>query len=119
MSLQENRLIVDFKKSMEVHSDFKKFYSRKQIPAFCNYNTSLSKDENLSNLCLHFLNIDASTCDAFSYRPILIEIIARLIHNPQIEKLIMLSKVLKYCIHRPLSTPSLMKSQFWLNTSSF
>lgn len=87
MSLQENRLIVDFKKSMEVHSDFKKFYSRKQIPAFCNYNTSLSKDENLSNLCLHFLNIDASTCDAFSYRPILIEIIARLIHNPQIERL--------------------------------
>ncbi|CAI8507145.1 unnamed protein product [Pichia kudriavzevii] len=34
-----------------------------------------------------FLNIDASTCDAFSYRPILIEIIARLIHNPQIERL--------------------------------
>lgn len=86
MSSIENSLVFDFKKSMEVYNLFKNFYNKKLIPNFCNFNKSLSKEDNLNNLSLHLLNIKSTACASYAYKPLLIELIARLINNPQIER---------------------------------
>jgi midasin len=86
MSLIENGLIFDFKTSMEVYNNFKKFYNKRSIPSFYNFNKSLSNDQNLTNLSLHLLNVNSCTCTLFAYKSLIIELLARLIHNPQIER---------------------------------
>lgn len=86
MNTIENTMLFDLKKSKEVYSTFKKFYTKKPIPAFYNFDKSLSNDENLSNLCIHLLDIKACACDLFAYKPLIIELCARLIFNPQLER---------------------------------
>lgn len=86
MSSLENQLYVDFKKSMEVYNLFKNFYVKKQISNFCNFNKSLTIEENLNNLSFHLLNVKATACASYAYKPILIELVARLINNPNIER---------------------------------
>ncbi|KAG0682446.1 hypothetical protein C6P42_002987 [Pichia californica] len=67
------------------------------IPSCYIFNNSLSNDENLSNLSIHLLDIHACSCDMFSYKPLIVELTARLIHNPQLERAFLLANDTK-CI---------------------
>lgn len=82
----DNTLIVDFKKSMEVYTAFKCFYTKKSLPPFYNYNKAISNEDNLTELSQHLLDLSVTTCDSFTYKPLIIELCARLIHNPVIER---------------------------------
>lgn len=87
MTSIENTIGFDFKKSSQVYNNFKKFYAKKNIPAYYNFNKSLSNSDNLSNLSIHILNPNSCACDLFAYKPLIIELCARLIHNPELERL--------------------------------
>lgn len=110
MSSIDNTLIFDFKKSFDVHNNFKKFYNKKSIPVFYNYNKSISNEENLNKLSLHILDINATACDLFAYKPLIIELSARLINNPNLERLYLKSNDLIQTIEgsKVLTTLSLI-----------
>lgn len=86
MNRIENTFIFDFRRSKEVYGNFRQFYAKKSIPPPYTFNKSLSNDENLSNLSIHLLDSRSCACDLFAYKPLLIELVARLIFDPQLER---------------------------------
>ena len=107
MSSTGNSIIVDFKQSLEVHRNFQQFYSKKCLPAFNNFNKALSNQENLIQLSTHLLNNNATTCDLFSFKPIIIELVARLIHSQEIERLYLKENNLHHVIEGSQTLSSL------------
>lgn len=98
MSSLENHLHIDFKKSLQVYNLFKNFYSKKSIPGFCNFNKSLTVEENLNRLCIYLLDINATACASYAYKPLLIELVARMINKPILERRFIGKNNLKICI---------------------
>lgn len=86
MSSTENTLIFDLKKSKEVYDGFRRFYPKKSIPPPYCFNKSKSNDQNLSYLSIHLLDNKACLCDLFAYKPLIIELVARLIFTPKLER---------------------------------
>ncbi|VEU23821.1 DEKNAAC105062 [Brettanomyces naardenensis] len=86
MSCTGDTVTINLKQSSGIYSQFQQFYPKKSISEEYQFSNAISNTENLSNICIRLLDDVSSTCYFFAYRPLSIELVARLISNPSIEQ---------------------------------
>lgn len=76
-----NTVTIDLDESVQVYRKFQSFYPKKQILEPYQYNYEVSNSENLTEICIQLLDDASCICYLYSYRPLAVELVARLIGN--------------------------------------
>lgn len=84
--MNELQVSFDLKEAKEVYLSISNFYSKRSTPDGPSFSKKLSGSENLTSVAIHMLSDRALSADLLAFNPILIELAARLINDPSIER---------------------------------
>lgn len=84
--MNEIAVSFDLKDAKDVYLAVSAFYAKKVTPEGPSFNNKHTLTENLNSVSIHMLDERAVYADLLAFNPIIIELVARLINDPSIER---------------------------------
>ncbi|GME79354.1 unnamed protein product [Ambrosiozyma monospora] len=86
MTFDYNSITLDLRQVGTLYKEFKFQYPKKTISNIHQFDKSVSNVQNLSNLSVQLLDDRSTSCIYYIYKPLIIELVTRLINNDNLEE---------------------------------